>query len=88
MFRPDSPRTPAGGRHLGRAAWASGRLVDLLRVSERPRRIPFESYNKTIMFIRHYQYVVYIASDGGPAPWDTSESWHHDTTWNVARPWA
>jgi hypothetical protein len=47
----------------------------------------FESYNQTSMFIRHYDYVVYIASDGGSIPWDTSTLWRHDTTWKVIQPW-
>jgi hypothetical protein len=39
------------------------------------------------MFIRHFDYVVYIASDGGFIPWDTPVLWRHDTTWQVIRPW-
>jgi hypothetical protein len=48
----------------------------------------FESYNDSQLFIRHYNYVVYIASDGGSIPWDTFTLWHHDTTWKVIQPWS
>src|SRR5436189_3100172 len=30
---------------------------------------------------------VWIASNGGPNPWDSSNSWAPDTTWQVAPPW-
>lgn len=47
----------------------------------------FASYNDPYMFIRHYDYVAYIASDGGLIPWDTPVLWHHDTTWQIIQPW-
>lgn len=43
----------------------------------------FESYNDPQLFIRHFDDIVYIASDGGSNSWDTATSWHYDTTWNV-----
>ncbi|MBA9050486.1 hypothetical protein BJ996_007217 [Streptomyces phaeogriseichromatogenes] len=38
--------------------------------------------------IRHYHYNFYIASDGGPNPWDTTAWWKEDVTWEVTQPWA
>jgi hypothetical protein len=47
----------------------------------------FESYDQPTRFIRHFDYFVFTASDGGQDVWDTSSHWHHDTTWAVIRPW-
>jgi hypothetical protein len=48
----------------------------------------FQSYNYTSKYIRHYNYNVYAASNGGSNAWDTSTSWTDDTSWVVSAPWA
>jgi hypothetical protein len=47
----------------------------------------FESFNRPTLFIRHFDFVAFIASDGGQFPWDASSKWHHDTSWTVIQPW-
>jgi hypothetical protein len=44
-------------------------------------------YNYGNEYIRHYNSVAYIASDGGSNAWDASSLWQDDTTWLVASPW-
>jgi hypothetical protein len=39
-------------------------------------------------YIRHYNYTVYAASDGGSNAFDSASLWNADVTWNVASPWA
>jgi len=44
----------------------------------------FMSYNYSYKYIRHYNYIGYVASDGGSNTWDASSLWYEDTTWSVA----
>ena len=44
----------------------------------------FMSYNYSYKYIRHYNYIGYVASDGGSNTWDASSLWYEDTTWAVA----
>ena len=39
-------------------------------------------------FIRHFNFLAYIVSDGGSNAWDAASLWPNDTTWAVAAPWA
>ena len=39
-------------------------------------------------YIRHYDYTVYAASDGGPDTFDNTNLWADDVSWAVASPWA
>jgi hypothetical protein len=39
-------------------------------------------------YIRHYNYTVYAASDGGSNAFDSASAWNADVTWTVASPWA
>ena len=48
----------------------------------------FAAYDHPSMFIRHFDYFVFTASDGGQFPWDASALWHHDTSWSVIQPWS
>lgn len=48
----------------------------------------FASYNYPTRFIRHYNYNVYIASNGGSNTWDSATSWTDDVSWVVTAPWA
>jgi hypothetical protein len=45
------------------------------------------AFNKPSMFIRNFELVAYIASNGGVFSWDSVTSWYHDTTWNFVQPW-
>jgi non-reducing end alpha-L-arabinofuranosidase len=38
--------------------------------------------------IRHFNFIAYIASDGGSNAWDAASLWQDDTTWAAAAPWA
>ena len=46
------------------------------------------SYNYSYQYIRHFDYVGYIASDGGANSWDASSLWYEDTTWAKASAWS
>ncbi|MCQ4085099.1 AbfB domain-containing protein [Streptomyces sp. RB6PN25] len=48
----------------------------------------FQSYNYPSTYIRHYDYDVYIAGDGGSNAWDSATSWTDDVSWVVSAPWA
>ncbi len=39
-------------------------------------------------YLRHYNYNVYIASDGGSNTFDSATSWTDDVSWAVTAPWA
>jgi hypothetical protein len=47
----------------------------------------FMPYNYGNEYIRDYNFVAYIASDGGSNAWDASSLWQDDTTWLAASPW-
>jgi hypothetical protein len=48
----------------------------------------FMSYNYSYKYIRHYNFLGYVASDGGSNAWDASSLWYEDSTWAVASPWS
>jgi hypothetical protein len=48
----------------------------------------FQSLNFPGLFLRTLDNVLFIASNGGPNPWDTPTNWAADTSWIVAQPWA
>ena len=50
----------------------------------------FQSVNFSGRFIRNFNNIVYLASDGPPGtnPWDTATGWPVDTSWLVAAPLA
>jgi non-reducing end alpha-L-arabinofuranosidase len=48
----------------------------------------FQSVNFPTRYIRVFDNVVYLASDGGTNPWDTTTSWAQDTSWLVDPAWA
>ena len=45
------------------------------------------SYNYSYKYLRHYNYLGYIASDGGSNAWDAASLWNEDSTWAIASPW-
>jgi hypothetical protein len=47
----------------------------------------FQSVNFTDHYIRTFDNTVYLASNGGPNPWDVTTSWAEDSSWQVAQPW-
>ena len=47
----------------------------------------FESVNYPGRFLRAFENTVYLASNGGTNPWDTTTSWADDSSWLVAAPW-
>jgi hypothetical protein len=48
----------------------------------------FASYNYPTRFLRHYNNMLYIASNGGSSAWDSSLYWADDVSWAVTFPWA
>ena len=48
----------------------------------------FQSVNFPGRFLRTFENVLYLASNGGANPWDTATNWAADTSWLVAQPWA
>ena len=48
----------------------------------------FQSVNFPGRYIRNFNNTVYLASNGGSNPWDTTTDWAADTSWVVAAPWA
>ncbi|MEY9964303.1 hypothetical protein ABIA33_002345 [Streptacidiphilus sp. MAP12-16] len=52
------------------------------------RGYSFQSLNYQDNYIRHFNYTVYNASDGGSGAWDSAISWTDDVSWIVASPWA
>jgi len=48
----------------------------------------FQSVNFPGRYLRTFNNVLYLASNGGPNPWDTATGWAADTSWVVAQPWA
>jgi hypothetical protein len=46
----------------------------------------FRSFNFPDRYLRHYNFGVFIASNGGPRPQDNPATWAQDTTWKIARP--
>lgn len=40
------------------------------------------------LFLRHYNGQMYLASNGGPNPWDSSTSWAADVSWRPTPAWA
>ena len=48
----------------------------------------FQSVNFPGRFLRTFNNVLFLASNGGPNPWDTATDWAADTSWVVAPPWA
>jgi hypothetical protein len=47
----------------------------------------FSSVNYPDHFIRHYNNIGYVASDGGSNAWDSATSWADDVSWVVSSPW-
>jgi hypothetical protein len=50
--------------------------------------VSFQSVNFNTRYIRTFEHTVYLASNGGTNPWDTTVSWADDTSWLIAAPWA
>jgi len=50
--------------------------------------VSFQSVNFTTRYIRAFENNVYLASNGGDNPWDTTTSFADDSSWVVATPWA
>jgi hypothetical protein len=48
----------------------------------------FQSVNFPGRYLRTFAGVLYLASNGGPNPWDTATGWAADSSWVVAPPWA
>lgn len=47
----------------------------------------FQSVNFPGRYLRTFENILYISSNGGPNPWDTATGWAADTSWFVAPPW-
>ncbi|HTJ67130.1 MAG TPA: alpha-L-arabinofuranosidase B [Actinospica sp.] len=47
-----------------------------------------QSINYPDHFIRHFDWTAYVASNGGSHTWDSTTSWHDDTSWLAASPWS
>lgn len=45
-----------------------------------------QSVNFPARYIRHFDFTVYLASDGGSNSWDSATLWPQDTSWLVAAP--
>jgi non-reducing end alpha-L-arabinofuranosidase len=48
----------------------------------------FHPVSDPAKYIRHYNGKLYIASDGGTHPWDSTALWADDTSFIVAPPWS
>jgi hypothetical protein len=48
----------------------------------------FSSVNYPDHYLRVFEGIVYLATDGGANPWDTTTGWAADSSWLVAGPWA
>ncbi len=48
----------------------------------------FASYNYPARYLRHYDYGLYIASDGGSNAFDSATSWADDVSWRITSPWS
>ena len=48
----------------------------------------FSSLNYSDHYIRHYNYTVYAATNGGTNAWDSPNFWTDDVSWVVTSPWA
>jgi len=48
----------------------------------------FQSVNFPGRYLRTFDNVLYLASNGGPNPWDTATDWAAATSWLVVQPWA
>jgi hypothetical protein len=48
----------------------------------------FQSVNFPGRFLRIFEGLLYLASNGGANPWDTATNWLAETSWVVAPPWA
>ena len=48
----------------------------------------FQSVNFPGRFLRTFTNVLYLASNGGSNPWDSTTDWAADTSWAVVQPWA
>jgi hypothetical protein len=49
--------------------------------------VSFQSVNFPTRYVRAFNDLVYLASNGGTNPWDTTTSWAEDTSWLQATPW-
>lgn len=52
------------------------------------RGVSLASYGNPALFLRHYNGHVYVASNGGPDPWDATTSWPDDVSWLPTPAWA
>ena len=50
--------------------------------------VSFQSVNFAGRYLRTFNNVLYLASNGGANPWDTATDWAADTSWVVVQPWA
>jgi hypothetical protein len=48
----------------------------------------FQSVNYPNDYLRHFDYTLYIAANGGSNAWDATTSWADDTSWNIAAAWS
>jgi hypothetical protein len=48
----------------------------------------FQSVNFPGRYLRTFNNVLFLASNGGSNPWDIATGWAADTSWVVAQPWA
>jgi hypothetical protein len=48
----------------------------------------FQSVNFPGRYLRTFNNVLYLASNGGANPWDAATDWAADTSWAVVQPWA
>ncbi|MFF5362756.1 AbfB domain-containing protein [Streptomyces scabiei] len=48
----------------------------------------FQWVNFPTKYLRHYNYTVYVASNGGTNAWDNTRAWAQDTSRLTAAPWS
>jgi len=51
------------------------------------RGLAWQSFNYQTRYLRHFNNRLFIASNGGRFPFDTTTRWADDTTWFTAAPW-
>jgi hypothetical protein len=50
--------------------------------------VSLQWYGNSALYLRHYNGQLYVASNGGPDPWDSATSWTDDTSFVPTTAWA
>ena len=65
-----------------------GPVASAFRVSRVKRVFALPTLNYSDHYIRHYNFTVYAATDGGSNAWYNANFWTDDVSWVVTSPWA